>query len=92
MGATKRLDENNSPIVELAVSKSSVTNLDITQSKIKINDADVSQQLYFGGIVGNANLCSGGILLVKESNVENVNIEESIQGNAPFQYYMGGIV
>ena len=91
LGATKRLDENNSPIVELAVSKSSVTNLDITQSKIKINDADVSQQLYFGGIVGNANLCSGGILLVKESNVENVNIEESIQGNAPFQYYMGGI-
>ena len=91
LGATKRLDENNSPIVELAVSKSSVTNLDITQSKIKINDADVSQQLYFGGIVGNANLCSGGILLVKESNVKNVNIEESIQGNAPFQYYMGGI-
>ena len=91
LGATKRLDENNSPIVELAVSKSSVTNLDITQSKIKINDADVLQQLYFGGIVGNANLCSGGILLVKESNVENVNIEESIQGNAPFQYYMGGI-
>ncbi len=91
LGATKRLDENNSPIVELAVSKSSVTNLDITQSKIKINDADVSQQLYFGGIVGNANLCSGGILLVKESNVENVNIEESILGNAPFQYYMGGI-
>ena len=91
LGATKRLDENNSPIVELAVSNSSVTNLDITQSKIKINDADVSQQLYFGGIVGNANLCSGGILLVKESNVKNVNIEESIQGNAPFQYYMGGI-
>ena len=91
LGATRRLDENNSPIVDLVISNSSVTKLDIKQSKIKINDVKKTQSLYFGGIVGNSDLCSGGILKVSESTVENVNIEESVENDAPFQYYMGGI-
>lgn len=91
LGATRRLDENNSPIVDLVISKSSVTKLDIKQSKIKINDDKKTQSLYFGGIVGNSDLCSGGILKVSESTVEDVNIEESVENDAPFQYYMGGI-
>ena len=91
LGATRRLDENNSPIVELAVSNSSVTSLDIKQSKIKVNSANVNQNLYFGGVVGNADLCSGGILKVTESTVDNINIEESVRDDATFQYYMGGI-
>ena len=90
-GATRRLDENNSPIVDFVISNSSVTKLDIKQSKIKINDDKKTQSLYFGGIVGNSDLCSGGILKVSESTVENVNIEESVENDAPFQYYMGGI-
>ena len=91
LGATRRLDENNSPIVDLVISNSSVTKLDIKQSKIKINDDKKTQSLYFGGIVGNSDLCSGGILKVSESTVENVNIEESVEKDASFQYYMGGI-
>ena len=91
LGATRRLDENNSPIVDLVISNSSVTKLDIKQSKIKINDDKKTQSLYFGGIVGNSDLCSGGILKVSESTVEDVNIEESVENDAPFQYYMGGI-
>ena len=91
LGVVRRLDEDDSPITELLISMSTVTNLDIKQSKIKINDVDEKQTLYFGGIVGKADLCNGGILQVKESDVESVNIEESIQGNAAFQYYMGGI-
>ena len=90
-GATRRLDENNSPIVDFVISNSSVTKLDIKQSKIKINDDKKTQSLYFGGIVGNSDLCSGGILKVSESTVEDVNIEESVENDAPFQYYMGGI-
>ncbi len=91
LGASRRLDENNSPIVDLVISNSSVTKLDIKQSKIKINDVKKTQSLYFGGFVGNSDLCSGGILKVSESTVENVNIEESVENDAPFQYYMGGI-
>ena len=91
LGAARRLDENNSPIVELTISNSSVTNLNVKQSKIKIKDLDVTQNLYMGGIVGNANICNSGILKIKESTVDNINIEESIQEDAIFQYYMGGI-
>ena len=91
LGAVRRLDDNNSPIVELAISNSSVTNLNIKQSKIKIKNLDVTQNLYMGGIVGNANICNSGILKIKESTVDNINIEESIQEDAIFQYYMGGI-
>ena len=91
LGASRRLDENNSPIVDFVISNSSVTKLDIKQSKIKINDDKKTQSLYFGGIVGNSDLCSGGILKVSESTVEDVNIDESVENDAPFQYYMGGI-
>lgn len=91
LGALRRVDEYNSPIVELAVSKATVTKLEIKQSKVKISDADVPQPLYFGGIVGNGNLCSGGILQVTESKVNDVNINELLPDDAAFQYYMGGI-
>jgi len=91
LGALRRVDENNSPIVELAVSKATVTKLEIKQSKVKISDADVPQPLYFGGIVGNGNLCSGGILQVTESKVKDVDINELLPDDAAFQYYMGGI-
>ena len=91
LGALRRVDEYNSPIVELAVSKATVTKLEIKQSKVKISDADVPQPLYFGGIVGNGNLCSGGILQVTESKVDNVKIEDVLPDDAAFQYYMGGI-
>lgn len=91
LGALRRVDEYNSPIVELAVSKATVTKLEIKQSKVKISDADVPQPLYFGGIVGNGNLCSGGILQVTESKVKDVDINELLPDDAAFQYYMGGI-
>ena len=91
LGALRRVDENNSPIVELAVSKATVTKLEIKQSKVKISDADVPQPLYFGGIVGDGNLCSGGILQVTESKVKDVDINELLPDDAAFQYYMGGI-
>ncbi|MBQ3777567.1 MAG: hypothetical protein II835_05700, partial [Fibrobacter sp.] len=90
-GATRRLDNNNSPITELTISESAVTNLDIKQSRVKISGVDVTQKLYLGGVVGNADLCNGGILKIIESNVVNANIEESILENGNFQYYMGGI-
>lgn len=91
LGATRRLDNNNSPITEFSISQSAVTNLDIKQSRVKISDVDVTQKLYLGGVVGNADLCNGGILKIIESNVVNANIEESILENGIFQYYMGGI-
>ncbi len=91
LGAARRLDENNSPVTELSISKSIVTNLDIKQSKFKISDADAKQKLYFGGIIGNSDLCSGGILKISESDVVGANIEETILENGNFQYYMGGI-
>jgi hypothetical protein len=91
LGALRRVDENNSPIVELAISEATVTKLEIKQSKVKISDADVPQPLYFGGIVGNGNLCSGGILQVTESKVKDVDINELLPDDAAFQYYMGGI-
>ena len=91
LGALRRVDEYNSPIVELAVSNATVTKLEIKQSKVKISDADVPQPLYFGGIVGNGNLCSGGILQVTESKVKDVDINELLPDDAAFQYYMGGI-
>jgi hypothetical protein len=91
LGASRRLDNNNSPITEFSISQSKVTNLDIKQSKIKINDPEEKQNLYFGGLVGNSDLCSGGILKVTESTVENIDIKESVQEDAAFQYYMGGI-
>ena len=90
-GASRRLDNDNSPITEFSISKSTVTNLDIKQSRVKISDADATQNLYMGGIVGNSDLCKGGILKISESKVVNVNIEETVQKEAPFQYYMGGI-
>ena len=91
LGAFRRVDENNSPIVEFAISEATVTKLEIKQSKVKISDADVPQPLYFGGIVGNGNLCSGGILQVTESKVKDVDINELLPDDAAFQYYMGGI-
>jgi hypothetical protein len=91
LGALRRVDEYNSPIVELAVSNATVTKLEIKQSKVKISDADVPQPLYFGGIVGNGNLCSGGILQVTKSKVKDVDINELLPDDAAFQYYMGGI-
>ena len=91
LGTVRRLDEHNSPILDLVISKATVANQDIKQSKIKIKDSDEKQSLYFGGIIGKGDLCSGGVLQIEESNVENVNIEEMIQENAAFQYYMGGI-
>ena len=90
-GASRRLDNDNSPITEFSISQSTVTNLDIKQSRVKISDADATQNLYMGGIVGNSDLCKGGILKISESKVVNVNIEETVQKEAPFQYYMGGI-
>ena len=90
-GASRRLDNDNSPITEFSISKSTVTNLDIKQSRVKISDADATQNLYMGGIVGNSDLCKGGILKISESKVVNVSIEETVQKEAPFQYYMGGI-
>ncbi|MBP5769236.1 MAG: T9SS type A sorting domain-containing protein [Fibrobacter sp.] len=90
-GASRRLDNDNSPITEFSISKSTVTNLDIKQSRVKISDADATKNLYMGGIVGNSDLCKGGILKISESKVVNVNIEETVQKEAPFQYYMGGI-
>ena len=90
-GASRRLDNDNSPITEFSISKSTVTNLDIKQSRVKISVADATQNLYMGGIVGNSDLCKGGILKISESKVVNVNIEETVQKEAPFQYYMGGI-
>ena len=90
-GASRRLDNDNSPITEFSISKSTVTNLDIKQSRVKISDADATQNLYMGGIVRNSDLCKGGILKISESKVVNVNIEETVQKEAPFQYYMGGI-
>lgn len=90
-GATRRLDNNNSPITEFSISQSTVKNLDIKQSRFKISDVDATQKLYLGGVVGNADLCNGGILKIIESNVVNANIEESILENGNFQYYMGGI-
>lgn len=91
LGASRRLDNNNSPITEFSISQSTVTNLDIKQSRFKISDVDATQKLYLGGVVGNADLCNGGILKIIESNVVNANIEESILENGNFQYYMGGI-
>ena len=91
LGASRRLDNNNSPITEFSISQSTVTNLDIKQSRFKISDVDATQKLYLGGVVGNADLCNGGILKISESNVVNANIEESILENGNFQYYMGGI-
>ncbi|SIO44060.1 T9SS type A sorting domain-containing protein [Fibrobacter sp. UWB11] len=91
LGASRRLDNNNSPITEFSISQSTVTNLDIKQSRFKISDVDATQKLYLGGVVGNADLCNGGILKIIESNVVNANIEESIQESGNFQYYMGGI-
>ena len=91
LGATRRLNENNPQTSDLVISNSSVTGLDIKQSKIKVNDPDEKQKLYFGGIIGNSNLCNGSVLQITGANVQKINLEESVQEDAAFQYYMGGI-
>lgn len=90
-GTTKRYDENAPEVYGLHVNNVKVTRLNIGQSSVLIDNATKAKTMYSGGVVGNASLCNGGILKITETEVKNLNIEESLSENGAFQYYMGGI-
>ncbi|SOD12733.1 Por secretion system C-terminal sorting domain-containing protein [Fibrobacter sp. UWB16] len=90
-GATKRYEIYASKVYGLEVDKIAVTGLNIAQSMALVDDATVAKPMYFGGVIGNANICNGGILKITETEVKNLNIIESLSENGAFQYYMGGI-
>lgn len=90
-GTTKRYDENAPEVYGLHVNNVKVTRLNIGQSSVLIGNATKAKTMYSGGVVGNASLCNGGILKITETEVKNLNINESLSENGAFQYYMGGI-
>ncbi|SHK88732.1 T9SS type A sorting domain-containing protein [Fibrobacter sp. UWB12] len=92
LGATKRYAENNSIKVKLIFNNVHVDGLNMQNSKVYIKTpSNVHHDLYMGGIIGNSGLCGGGILEISESTVENISIDETLPGNATFQYFIGGV-
>jgi hypothetical protein len=92
LGASKRYAENNSIKVKLIFNDVHVDGLNMQNSKVYIKTpSNVHHDLYMGGIIGNSGLCGGGILEISESTVENISIDETLPGNATFQYFIGGV-
>ncbi len=92
LGASRRLHENNSPKNELVINNAEVTGLSIKRSKIKIDDLNERYHLHMGGMVGNAELCAAGVLKILNSNVDDVDIYDSIPSSGALRYYVGGAV
>ncbi|WP_290763091.1 T9SS type A sorting domain-containing protein [Fibrobacter sp. UBA4297] len=90
-GATKRYEIYASEVYGLEVDKVAVTGLNIAQSMALVDDATVAKPMYFGGVIGNADLCNGGILKITDAKVNELKIDEYLPYDGAFQYFVGGI-
>ena len=90
-GATKRYEIYASEVYGLEVDKVAVTGLNIAQSMALVDDATVAKPMYFGGVIGNANICNGGILKITDAEVNELKIDEYLPYDGAFQYFVGGI-
>ena len=94
-GKTERISTTPSAVAhpsDLLVNNVVVNNL-VMQNSVRTEPA-TSLNLYMGSLIGNSNLCNGGVLKITKSRSKDFSISENITDPnelGQYQYYVGGI-
>ncbi len=92
-GKTERISTTPSTSVhpsDLLVNKIVVNNL-VMQNSVHKQDYAVNFAVYMGSLIGNSNLCNGGVLKITKSRANDFTIGETVSQEGTYYYHVGGI-
>ena len=75
---------------DLLVNKIVVNNL-VMQNSVHKQDYAVNFAVYMGSLIGNSNLCNGGVLKITKSRANDFTIGETVSQEGTYHYHVGGI-
>ncbi len=68
-----------------------VVNKLVLQNSVHKQDYAVNFAVYMGSLIGNSNLCNGGVLKITKSRANDFTIGETVSQEGTYHYHVGGI-
>lgn len=68
-----------------------VVNKLVLQNSVHKQDYAVNFAVYMGSLIGNSNLCNGGVLKITKSRANDFMISETVSQEGTYYYHVGGI-